>query len=165
MRRTWFHILMAFIVGLWSPLCCCQAGLVIGTLTGVPASCSNTELSEHMVSEDDSQCCGHCGGNRNEPPTPSTDLEGPEKQLPGESTPCNDCPACQGTLGVQQDTTDSSSVLKSITSEVPIFCYAMLPTWSVAGSSFPSTPRKSVDHSGRGGGGRAILRLHCALVV
>jgi len=165
MQRPLFHILLAFIVGVWSPLCCCQAALLVSDLTGMPSRCGTSGIADAIDSRPAAHCCGGCCGERDQQPMPSNDSDTRHEQSPCESTPCHDCPACQGTVGIPNGTVDSSSALKSIAYQFAIPAPTTLSTWSVAPHPFPAVVGKPVDHSGRGDGGRAILRLHCALLV
>ncbi|MBX3392756.1 MAG: hypothetical protein KF787_08920 [Phycisphaeraceae bacterium] len=79
MRHPLLRILVALLIGVWSPLCCCQAMALAGNV------CEGT----HQIKTD--SCC-HEESHPGEDETPANH---------GGSLPvdCPSCPSCQGTSG------------------------------------------------------------------
>lgn len=86
MRHPLLRILVAFVIGVWSPLCCCQAMALAGT------ACDGGHAA---VSEPDS-CCGGClidPTSDHEQQAPTEDQDDDQGSAPGE---CPSCPSCEG---------------------------------------------------------------------
>jgi hypothetical protein len=162
---TLLRILMAIVVGLGSPLCCCQAAMITGAVTGTAGQCPMGE-ERATPSSARSSCCDHC---RDEPAAgqpPSGDSDSSDHQSsPCDRTPCNDCPGCQGVLGLAR-LDDGGAALKSLALAMTVLFIAppvvLAPVvYTLENESPPQPP----DHLDCDAGGRVLLRWHCALVI
>lgn len=81
MRQPLLRILVALIIGMWIPLCCCQAMALAGD------ACGSTPTPQAKA---DSCCQGFLAAHSDQESIPDDD----ERSLPGD---CTSCPSCQGT--------------------------------------------------------------------
>lgn len=153
MLRTCGTILVV-LLGLWSQVCCCQAGLWFGQAVGavsVPAL-----SSELLDPDEDDRPCRCC--HRAESPEDSRPRSTPR---PTGSDPCNDCPTCFGSVGWLPAAPELVDLRPSPTVLAILDLAAM-----EAGAGFrggilhhAQPPPESVR------AGCTLLRLHCALMI
>lgn len=151
MRHPLLRILVALLIGLWSPLCCCQAMTLAGSICDFVAA--------EQASSD--SCCQ----NRESPPPGADDCSLDQGEVPAP-TECSSCPSCQGTSGGAGSNAESR--LPSVSHEFN--SVATLASCRVFGLSKPD---EAVKPSGLSWwrtplhlrANRDSLRWHCALVV
>ncbi len=81
MPHSLLRILVALLIGVWSPLCCCQAMMLAGSVC---------EISHSVAAVSDS-CCHNCEDR------PVSENEHPSSGLDGQHpSDCKSCPSCQG---------------------------------------------------------------------
>jgi hypothetical protein len=93
MRHPLLRILVALLIGVVTPLCCCQAMAIVGSGCGLG----------HAAASVSDACCGGCkdgseSGEGDAPVEPSTP----------HPSDCPSCPSCQGTAsgpGLKADAT------------------------------------------------------------
>ena len=164
MTSPFLRIVLALVIGLWSPLCCCQAAMVAGALTGTPGDCTGSN-KKTAASPIKVGCCDHCGDEPSNPGSSDHSSSTNHDRSPGDRSPCNDCPGCQGTLGLSRlDKADTAMqalalAMAVLVIVVPVDLPLTLPTVTL-----PFWPRLP-DHLPLYAGGRSLLRWHCALVV
>lgn len=151
MRHPLLRILVALLIGLWSPLCCCQAMTLAGSTCGdaVPEVASSDSCCQDLASS--SSDAGDCESGQWDVPAPSD---------------CSSCPSCQGTSGGAGLKVDSR--LPSVSHEFNLV--ATLANTYVL--SLPK-PDEAVKPSARSWwrtplhlrANRVSQRWHCALVV
>jgi len=104
MRHPFFRVLVALLIGVWSPLCCCQAMTLVGR------ACEST--ASDVVAQ--STCCPNC-------PTETSEATEDESRPPasapdnGQSTHPDDCPSCPSCQGL------SGGVGLNVEAELPTF--------------------------------------------
>ncbi len=81
MRQPLLRILVALLLGMWIPLCCCQAMALAGD------ACGSTPTPQAKA---DSCCQGCHAAPSDQESTPDDD----KRSLPSD---CTSCPSCQGT--------------------------------------------------------------------
>jgi hypothetical protein len=140
-----FCILMILVVGLWSPLCCCQAGLLAASIGG-----GTDGLTAH---EPAAERCGCCDKPHPEdrPSTP-----------PAPMTPCDDCAVCTG--GGTPGLTGAGAVQSPFDDGVPALGFVLPTPPSAAGPPRADRTRGETTVKQRRSG-RDVLRWHCALTV
>lgn len=175
MNSRCIKLLMVLLVGLWSPLCCCQAAALAAAVTGVPMSCGSaaTPAATGGRTAESGGCCGcsrTCGeaaqsyGHDDDEPEPDDgDPTAPASPEPANA-PCDDCPACQGTLGLNPAVTGSMTMARSLASIAVLFCTAT-PWRAPPTADVYRPPRDPPDHLSRAGGGRSLLCLHGILTI
>src|SRR5688572_27424246 len=82
MRHPLLRILLALVIGVVSPMCCCHAAAVAGAACG-PIEAQAAETPAHS-------CCSACRGDAEDEPEPASPT--PDDQ------PCPDCNSCDGNL-------------------------------------------------------------------
>ncbi len=89
MRHPLLRILVALLIGVITPLCCCQAAAIAG------GACDRSPAATQALDS----CCGGCPADpaSNRTPDKSEDEPGNDQQ-PNPSN-CKSCPSCQGTSG------------------------------------------------------------------
>jgi hypothetical protein len=156
MRHPLLRILVALLIGVVTPLCCCQAALLVGS------ACDG----KHLVAVEMDSCCGGCStetaSHRASDPQPDDSNEEP----PLSPDECPSCPSCQGTSG--------GTGVKA-ESRLPAFeqQWDALATFSLAVLWTIPTPDARVVPLSPGWAlgpphlkaNRDALRWHCALVV
>jgi len=154
MRHPLMRILVALLVGVWAPICCCRATTFLNT------SCRET-VAHATVSEE--SCCSR--GCRTSTPeaTPDHDPLHDGRLPPGG---CKTCPSCVGSSGASGVLTGKDGPSKATAmNEVP----AMLPApIVVVRRGMPVAPPNTRNWSGDQGcqrANRSALRWHCALNV
>lgn len=99
MRHPLLRILVALFVGVWSPLCCCQAALLAGTSCPTDGSARTSHSNDESPAERP-LCCSKegCGQQRGVEAGRSADPEsGPfDGHTPTDRPECPSCPACRG---------------------------------------------------------------------
>lgn len=83
MRHPLLRILVALLIGVITPLCCCQATAMVGSGCDGP----------HAVAIEPDSCCNGCDDD----PASQQDRDAPtdnEQPAPGK---CPSCPSCDGT--------------------------------------------------------------------
>lgn len=164
MRHPMLRILVALLIGVWSPLCCCQASVLAGTACGTMHRAEPVvqSLAQNAISA----CCHRCDGTLLPEEGGSTsDGSGsvPTGDPPGS---CPSCPTCQGlsnSVGLQIDAkfpsldqqwnalaTLALAVLFRLAEPEDAIIARMPPWWG-------SPPHIKAN--------REALRWHCALVV
>jgi len=83
MRHPLLRILVALLIGVASPLCCCQAMAMAGGVCG----------ERHEVAAKADSCCQGCSGD----PSSDQEQDAPEQEDPHTPGKCPSCPSCQGT--------------------------------------------------------------------
>lgn len=81
MRYPPLRILLALLIGVWSPLCCCQAKALAGI------ACSPSLAAEAATDS----CCHEC----NDESVPSDD-DWPDEHGGSPPGDCHSCPSCRG---------------------------------------------------------------------
>lgn len=163
MRHPLLRILVALIVGLWSPMCCCQAAMFIG------GACPSCPRPETPAPEPEPECC--CCKHAPTPAPGSSCGDSPTQadsspHQPDSKHPCNSCPACKGSAA----TTASASA--AISFHLPALQFDLFATLLLANFDCPvfspQLDRPTAQWSPRGcipRESRDVLRRHCALIV
>ncbi|MBX3409057.1 MAG: hypothetical protein KF859_04145 [Phycisphaeraceae bacterium] len=168
MFTSFTRILVALLIGLWSPMCCCQAALLLSGHRRVSETQPSAPACGESSSKPVSKTC--CPKDRPSKPTepPSQAPEEPETrttdQTPSHDT-CTSCEACQGSFSRTASIEAPEKVERVVCVDAlaTLLLRSMLADVSqsaagdrsAAGESPPLTPE----------GGRQILRMRCALVV
>jgi hypothetical protein len=149
MRHPLLRILAALLIGVWSPLCCCQASAWMGR------SCSDRGHARAWGDES----CGCCTDE-----APSDDE--PDCRFPEDGTRpgCPACPACQGSVGA------SGLIPSSKAQQYHMGIEAIpMPAHRSSATSLPWDDKLSILTPGHSSAhiraNRAALRWHCALNV
>ncbi len=154
MRLNWLNPLLALVIALWAPMCCCQAALLAGA--PIPTPCHASSGDDHAAETDADHCC--CDADASDAATESDPV------APHDGLPCDSCPTCFGkpalgtTLdgGVRIDT-------DALAATLVVFIVAGLdgtlsPPATVIGPREHGPPHHTRAN-------RAALRWHCALNV
>lgn len=152
------RILVALLMAVWMPLCCCQAALLVGV------ACNVEQPLDVATAQPDSsgdECCHRC--QVAEP----TDLQNsPDSTPPSSTTPCKSCDLCKRAIGSGLDSTTKLTRAEQADATVPTITFvSALPDTFVqhAASSSSLDPRYSAPPHVRAN--RSALRWHCALMV
>lgn len=153
MRNPLLHILVALLVGVVAPLCCCQAMAV----AGVVCEGQHAAAIEAVTIEADSCCEEHPGDPRS---GQETDDQPPSPEK------CLTCPSCQGTSGG----TSMKAEVNLLSSEQAwnaLATIALAVMWDLppleAGAA--EAPPGWTDTPPFLRANREALRWHCALLV
>lgn len=162
-----FRIFVALFMAIWSPVCCCQAALLIraGDNGGL---CENGDTPT-VVQPLQNACCSGC--RPDDQPSPCEDSESELTEItecfPDNSTqPCESCPSCKGALSTSGLTADAA--FKLTQPQLDLFATLCLATWNsgeVLSIVVPTPFLWASDTSAQARTGRLALRWHCALVV
>lgn len=161
------RILAAFLIGLWSPLCCCQSEVLLGSHCPSQDAAINAPPS---ASPKTKSCCGSgdsCGKqDRSRAPAqsqePSTDPLSPATE--DSPTSCNSCPSCLTTAreGFARQSVETESASWISFSVPPATLWEPPSLHQLRHSDCkPSWPVEF--HHLRAN--RSALRWHCALIV
>lgn len=151
MRHPLLHILLALFIGVWSPLCCCQASALAGTVCG----------GTHFKAPEQDSCCSNCAdeSQSSEHNAPTND----NRSLPRE---CPSCPSCQGLAsGVmlraeaklptfEQELNFVATIVLSTITSLPRLENSIIPSHALWWASPPHIKAN-----------REIQRWHCALTI
>ncbi len=151
MRHPLLRILVALLIGVVTPLCCCQAMALAGSLCNGRQAAA-TELGS---------CCHECPLDpaSDQRQTPTDD----QPPLPGE---CPSCPSCQGTSGGTGAKSEASlPAFEQQWHASAMVAIAVVWNFSNPGpEATPSQPRWTADPPHLKAN-REALRWHCALLV
>ncbi len=152
MRHPLLRILVALLIGVVSPLCCCRAMAVVGTPCG----------GAHVAAVESESCCGGCVGD----PASEQGREAPTDERPHAPGECPSCPSCDGVAG---------GAAAKVESKLPAF--EPQPEWlaAVTVAVLWNLPPLDLTSAVRSPGwasdppflkaNREALRWHCALLV
>lgn len=149
MRRPFVRILMAFLIGLWSPMCCCHAAW----MTGQPCGAEVTRDADGAARADD--CCGR-------------PVEPGSESPPESSTPtCEQCSACQGNSPSFGALQSAQVKIKPVALDAlsTFVLGVVLATENNAALASPPGPVEGRVPPATTRAGRTLLRWHCALIV
>lgn len=170
MRHPLLRILVALLIGVVTPLCCCQAAALAG------GACSGGHVST-AVSD---SCCGGCdsGAGSDERPAeqPCSDQSQDDQQDQSQDQPCQDqpshpgkcpsCPSCQGTSsGTGVNAEARLPAFEQQWNALATFTLTVLWTIDAPETNLASRPpgwAKSPPHLKAN---RDAQRWHCALLV
>lgn len=154
MRHPLLRILIALLIGLWSPVCCCQAMALAGS------SCGDASVPEIQPDS----CCQGCKSEprSSEPGSSHDELPADhERSHPGD---CPSCPSCQGTAGgasLRADARLASSQPDGNAIATMTFAVTIAPRWPDEASITSSLSRWGRPPFARAN--REAQRWHCAL--
>lgn len=83
MRHPLLRILVALLIGVVTPLCCCQATAIVGSGCGEP----------HTAAIKPNSCCNGCADD----PASKQHRDAPTDNEPPAPGKCPSCPSCDGT--------------------------------------------------------------------
>ncbi len=156
MRHPLLRILVALLIGVVTPLCCCQAALL------VDSACDGN----HLVAAETDPCCGGCSTE-----TASRQASDPQRDHSNEEQPlspdeCPSCPSCQGTSGGTGVKAESRlPAFEQQWDALATFALAVL--WTIPNPDakvLPLSPGWALGPPYLKAN-REALRWHCALVV
>lgn len=136
MRHPILRILIAILIGFWSPMCCCQASELLG------APCAPSQQSH------EESCCSGCGDTPEEPTEPHD-----------SGQPCTECHWSFAQAGVVLNSEHGGTL--STDAVTTIATFGTICTLLIADAGQPRHP----DHHPPRPAGRSLLRWHCALIV
>lgn len=156
MRHPVLRILVAVLTGLLSPLCCCQAALLLGD------GC--TFADPQMGTQTVSACCCEDDNSETEQSGSRIDGDSESPDLPGDD--CKSCPSCQGVAagtGLAHLSATPNTGL-DVDSLATAALAALADELDVARAFLTLSPalRRESPHLRSN---RAALRWHCALIV
>lgn len=160
-RHPLLRMLVALLIGVVTPLCCCQAVAVAG------GACSGGHVA---AVESDSGCGGCVGGARAdkrsaEEPCPDQPRDDPQDR-PSHPGKCPSCPSCQGTsAGTGVNAEARLPAFEQQWNALATFALAVL--WTIEAPETALAPRppgwaKGPPHLKAN---RDAQRWHCALLV
>lgn len=151
MRHPLLRILVALLIGVVTPLCCCQAMALAGSICD----------GRHAETTSSASCCHECPGD----PGPDQQQDSPtddDSDTPGD---CRSCPSCQGASGGAGAKAEVNlPAIEKVLDTLETIAVAVL--WSLP-------PLESQDASAPPGwaaappflkANREALRWHCALL-
>ncbi|HMN95710.1 MAG TPA: hypothetical protein PKC43_03460 [Phycisphaerales bacterium] len=151
MQGSLVRIILALLVGVWSPLCCCQAMALVGR------ACERGALRGAEAAG----CCSRCAADDGVPA--SQDDAAPTRpadQLPGG---CDSCPACLGAIGIAVKLESLTMIPDAGSDERASVDPRPSPRQRIrrddAGSLSGPRPSQSLRAN------RPALRWHCTLIV
>ncbi|MBL0870618.1 MAG: hypothetical protein IBJ18_08590 [Phycisphaerales bacterium] len=152
MRHPLLRILVALLIGVIAPLCCCQVMGLTGSVCG----------GRHEVATASESCCQGCSGD----PVSSDEQQTPSDGNEHAPRKCPSCPSCQGTaVGTAVKFEARVQVLDQQLHALATIALAVLwelPTLDARAA--PSLPGWASDPPFLKAN-REALRWHCALLV
>lgn len=152
MRHPLLRILVALLIGVVTPVCCCQAMAFAGSL------CAGRNASVAKAGS----CCHECPGD----PTSDQQQNAPGNDHPGLPGECPSCPSCQGTSGGTGAKVEASlPVFEKVWNALATIAFALL--WNLP----PLEAQAAIAPPVWAGdppflkANREALRWHCALLV
>jgi hypothetical protein len=152
MRHPLLRILVALLIGVVTPLCCCQAMALAGSICD----------GRHSAVSNGDSCCHECPRD----PAPDQQQDAPtndHSEPPGE---CPSCPSCQGTAGGTGAKAEASlPVFEELSNGLSTIALAVL--WSLPPLEVhdaPAPPGWAADPPFVKAN-REALRWHCALLI
>lgn len=172
MRHPLLRILIALLVGMASPLCCCQAALFTGDTCGPSPVVVVFTPEAAPTPAAPSRCCSSAKCHDEQPPATSptnsdTDNHNSPAHTHNPSQPCDTCPTCYSTIKQASIDNLSSSTLNAFAKQY-LCSDAAFPTLVELlrlelHAKQPQAYSQSDDAHIRPN--RAALRWHCALIV
>jgi hypothetical protein len=156
MRHPLLRILVALLIGVVTPLCCCQAALLVGS------ACDG----QHLVAAEIDSCCGGCSTETASRPASDRPQDDPNEDQPPSPGECPSCPSCQGTTGGTGAKAESRlPAFEQQWDALATFALAVLWTFPTPDAKvLPISPGWALDPPHLKAN-REALRWHCALVV
>jgi hypothetical protein len=152
MRHPLLRILVALIIGVVTPVCCCQAMALAGSICD----------GRHAVVTKADSCCHECPDGR----ASDHRQEAPSDEQPPLPGDCPSCPSCEGTSG---GTGAKAEVNLPVFEKVwnALATIAVVVLWSLPpleAQVAPAPPGWAADPPFLKAN-REALRWHCALLV
>ncbi len=161
MLESMFKLLLALLVGIVSPLCCCEATALAGT------SCAVVGVATSDTRSDEASCCGGCR-DRASDAAALAPHQVASKAAPRDPTHPGTCPTCPKCKGVQSIALDHGPKLPALdntwTTLATITIAAILDS-SHSMNSIGSRPPSWRADPPSVKANRDALRWHCALIV
>ncbi|MBX3404425.1 MAG: hypothetical protein KF699_13520 [Phycisphaeraceae bacterium] len=149
MRHPLLHTLVALLIGVVTPLCCCEAMAFAGSVFG----------GQHGPAPETTSCGHECPGDSasdQQQEVPSDD----QQPSPGE---CPSCPSCQGTSGGTGVKAEANlPVFEKVWNALATTAVAVL--WNLPPLAAQSMPGWASDPPFLRAN-REALRWHCTLLV
>ena len=152
MRHPLLRILVALLIGIIMPLCCCQAASFVG------GHCSGIVEAAQIVDS----CCHESEDESSAPP----DNDGTERNAPQPAETCPSCPSCQGSVagnGAKSEATIPS--FKSQWDALATFAFAIVWNSLLGEAQAPSVPPGWRSDPPFLRANRDAQRWYCALIV
>jgi hypothetical protein len=152
MRHPLLRILIALLIGVVTPVCCCQAMALAGSICD----------GRHSALTKSDSCCHECSGD----PAPDQPQDAPTDDDPGVPGECPSCPSCQGTAGGTGAKAEANlPVFEKFWNALATIAVAVL--WNLLpleAVTAPAPPGWAADPPFLKAN-REALRWHCALLV
>jgi len=152
MRHPLLRILVALLIGVATPVCCCQAMALAGGVCD----------GRFGAAAESASCCHQCPDS----PLSDQEQEAPTDEVPPSPSDCPSCPSCQGTSGGTGVKAEANlPVFEKVWNALATIAVAVL--WSLLpldAQNTPAPPGWAADPPFLKAN-REALRWHCALLV
>lgn len=160
MRHPLLRVLLALLIGVVTPLCCCQAAALAG------GACSGWNVA---VAESDS-CGGGCPDGPASDPCPDRSQDQsrdrPDHDQPSPPGKCTSCPSCQGTsAGTVINAAARLPAFEQQWNALATFALAVLWTMEAPEALVAPHPPGWAHYPPHLKANRDAQRWHCALLV
>lgn len=152
MRHPLLRILVALLISVATPVCCCQAMALAGSVCD----------GRFAAAAESASCCHECSDD----PLSDQGQEVPTDEVPLSPSDCPSCPSCQGTAGGTGVKAEANlPVFKKVWNALATIAVAVL--WSLP----PLDAQNALAPPGWASdppflkANREALRWHCALLV